>query len=115
MFSYFVTIRYFPPAGGIDRRVQKPLTMKPIIAIDLDDVLFPFAQEAIRTINVKFGYSLGYSEFTDPGWLDRTLKSLNPLAFEYLLEKIIQDPKFYVTLPPIEGAMRAVERISRSH
>jgi 5'(3')-deoxyribonucleotidase len=82
---------------------------KPVIAVDIDDVIFPFVPEIIKHFNMRRGATITIDDFSvyhfSQVW-GSTEEEANAIVAEFLKQDVVH-------LLPIEGAQQAFSRLSR--
>lgn len=82
---------------------------KPVIAVDIDDVIFPFIPELIKHYNLRKGADLTLEDFKiyhfSQVW-GNTEEEANAIVAEFLTQDLVH-------LQPLPGAQQAFDRLSR--
>ncbi|MEO6513183.1 MAG: hypothetical protein ABIR37_00705 [Candidatus Saccharimonadales bacterium] len=82
---------------------------KPVIAVDIDDVIFPFVPEIIKQFNTRIGADLTLDDFKvyhfSQVW-GSTEEEANDIVAEFLTQDVVH-------LQPISGAQEALSILSR--
>lgn len=84
---------------------------KKIIAVDIDEVLFPFTEEFIRSYNSKHGTKIEISQFTSydfDGILGLPVPEKVKIVFDFIYETKDME------ILPTQGAINAIEKLSES-
>ena len=82
---------------------------KPVVAIDIDDVIFPFVPEILKHFNTRSGADLSLDDFTvyhfSQVW-GSTEDEANAIVAEFLSQDVVH-------LQPIAGAQKAFAELNR--
>lgn len=93
---------------------------KPVLAVDIDDVLFPNAYRLIEDYNRRHGYSVQHPASINRGVLKGTLSHLEEgtgLNREVIVDQIeaILADEAYHDVDPLEGSTAAVLELSKRY
>lgn len=85
------------------------LTKRPVLAVDIDDVLFPFVDGIAAYHNELRGTNLTSRDFVSYNF--REVWGGDQLETDHLIDEFLR--RDHLQLRPVEGARRALEQLSR--
>ncbi len=93
---------------------MKPaLSKKPVIAIDIDEVLFPFTPEFLASHNAKHGTSLEPSDITNYHYIEELYNFKGGEDSEDLIESFFNEV-YKGNIGPYNGAIEAIEKLKKN-